>query len=57
MNTASGGTPIGNRGRWGLRVSHVFARRSQPRPRSRRGVRDGAICEGGGHRFFDGAKV
>ena len=37
-----------------LRVSCVSARSSQLRPRSCRGVRDGAICEGGGHDFFDG---
>lgn len=37
-----------------LRVSRVSARRSQLRPRSCRGVRNGAICEAGGHRIFMG---
>ena len=35
-----------------LRVSRVSARSSQLRPRSCRGVRDGAICARGGHRGF-----
>jgi hypothetical protein len=51
---AFGGTPNGNRGRFGLRVS---ARRSQLRPRSCRGVKDETICAGGGHWIFDGAKL
>ena len=34
------------------RVSRVSARRSQLRPRSCGGVKDGAICARGGHRGF-----
>ena len=40
-----------------LRVSLVSVPSSQLRPRSCRGVKEGVICEGGGHRFFDGTKV
>lgn len=42
-----GGTVVGK-----LRVSHVSACISQRRSRSCMDVRDGAICEGEGHKFF-----
>ena len=39
-----------------FRVSRGFARSSQLRPRSCRGVKSGAVCGGGGHSLFDEAK-
>ena len=56
MSVAEGGAVRGPNPREGihrakLRVG-VSARRSQPRPRSCRGVREGVICGDGGHRIF-----